>query len=200
MLPSIHEMKKISQRMALLDALFEPEWEYRYYSFNKNWSPDQQMGSMRDGTGNHFFILFESDSIFVKVIEKESDNIAEIKRAVATFSDPATKEGLTELLNEPAFYTETASCLFWNTDGSWKKLPAGGDLPEELKIFNNPVKEYDSHLETYFELSIDESELRKVFTSQITYDLLLSIRPDVDFDQIREDIEEIGLEISGTIP
>ena len=37
--------------MAMLDAILSPEWDCRYYSFNAGWSPDEQMGSMRERLG-----------------------------------------------------------------------------------------------------------------------------------------------------
>ncbi|MFL5628040.1 MAG: hypothetical protein ACJ788_20875 [Ktedonobacteraceae bacterium] len=33
-LPHIQLLIRLSQSLALLDALLEPEWQYRYYSFN----------------------------------------------------------------------------------------------------------------------------------------------------------------------
>lgn len=57
-LPGIDELRRLLQSMAMLDAILSPEWEYRYYSFNANWSTGEQMGSMRNGCGDHFFAHF----------------------------------------------------------------------------------------------------------------------------------------------
>jgi hypothetical protein len=35
-LPTIETLKKRTQSLAMLDAIIEREWEYRYYSFNSN--------------------------------------------------------------------------------------------------------------------------------------------------------------------
>ena len=36
------------KHLALLDAIIEPEWEYRYYSYNSHWSESEEMASLRD--------------------------------------------------------------------------------------------------------------------------------------------------------
>jgi len=46
-LPDPSKLKAIMQSMATLDAIFCPEWQYRYYSFDTDWGPSEQMGSMR---------------------------------------------------------------------------------------------------------------------------------------------------------
>jgi hypothetical protein len=37
-LPTIDEVVKRSQALALLDAIIMPEWDCRYFSFNRHWS------------------------------------------------------------------------------------------------------------------------------------------------------------------
>ena len=56
-MPDIEKLRRLLQSMAMLEAILLPEWEYRYYSFNARWAEGEQMGSMRDGSGNDFFAL-----------------------------------------------------------------------------------------------------------------------------------------------
>jgi hypothetical protein len=58
-IPSISELQRQSQAIAMLDAILSPEWKYRYYSFNSKWGPGEMMASMRNGTGDDYFILFD---------------------------------------------------------------------------------------------------------------------------------------------
>lgn len=57
-LPSIDEVKRRSQALALLDAILMPQWEFRYFSFNCNWdgSGNEMMASMKDGSGGEYFL------------------------------------------------------------------------------------------------------------------------------------------------
>lgn len=57
-LPDVDGLRRTWQSMGMLDAILCPEWQYRYYSFNAAWAVGEQMGSMRDGSGNHLFAHF----------------------------------------------------------------------------------------------------------------------------------------------
>src|SRR5688572_16886189 len=56
--PDIPTLRKLLQSLAVLDAMNEPEWEFRYYSFNSKWDAGEMLGSMRNGSGDAFFIHF----------------------------------------------------------------------------------------------------------------------------------------------
>ncbi len=43
-----------------------PEWEYRYYSINSKWDEGEMMASMRNGSGDEYFILFDSHGAIMK--------------------------------------------------------------------------------------------------------------------------------------
>jgi hypothetical protein len=45
-LPAIEDLRKLTQSLAMLDAIMSPEWEYRYYSFNSKWDEGEMMASM----------------------------------------------------------------------------------------------------------------------------------------------------------
>src|SRR5215218_10310749 len=50
-IPDIPSLKKLSQSLAMLDAIMSPEWDYRYYSFDSKWAAGEMMASMRNGCG-----------------------------------------------------------------------------------------------------------------------------------------------------
>lgn len=57
-LPDVEGLRKLTQSLAMLDAIMSPEWEDRYYSFNSQWDAGEMMASMRNGSGDEYFILF----------------------------------------------------------------------------------------------------------------------------------------------
>jgi hypothetical protein len=59
--------------LAALDAIIEPEWEYRYYSFNSKWAESEAMGSMRNGQGDEWFCVFSPVGAFLKGFDHESE-------------------------------------------------------------------------------------------------------------------------------
>ena len=56
-------LEKLTQSIAMLEAIVSPEWEYRYFSFNRLWdeSKGERMASMRNGSGDEYFIVFRWD-------------------------------------------------------------------------------------------------------------------------------------------
>ena len=71
-LPNPDALKKLTRAFAMLDAIIEPEWEYRYYSFNDKWSNTEQMASMRNGEGDSWFCVFGPPGVFLKGFDHES--------------------------------------------------------------------------------------------------------------------------------
>jgi hypothetical protein len=59
-IPDVESLKKLCQALAMLDAIISPEWEYRYYSFDSKWAQGEMMASMRNGSGDEYFILFRA--------------------------------------------------------------------------------------------------------------------------------------------
>src|SRR6187401_2388373 len=66
LLPDVDGLRRTLQSMAMLDAILCPEWQYRDYSFNAAWSPGEQMGSMRNGSGDDFFAHFGAAGCWLK--------------------------------------------------------------------------------------------------------------------------------------
>src|SRR5262249_50472332 len=71
-LPDVDGLRTLLQSLAMLDAILCPEWDLRYYSFNSRWSKGKQMGSMRNGSGDDFFALFNASGCFLKGFDHES--------------------------------------------------------------------------------------------------------------------------------
>lgn len=46
-LPGIDGLMRLTQSLAILDAVLSPEWEYRYYSFNQAWAAGEKMALCR---------------------------------------------------------------------------------------------------------------------------------------------------------
>src|SRR6185369_15285801 len=84
-LPDIELLRRLSQSMAMLDAILSPDWEYRYYSFNSNWAPDEMMASMRNGSGDEYFILFNSIGAIIKGFDHESPMSPSASQSQATW-------------------------------------------------------------------------------------------------------------------
>ena len=71
-LPDIPTLRRLTQSLALLDAILSPDWQMRYYSFNSRWAQGQMMASMRDGSGDNWFLLFCQAGAILKGFAHES--------------------------------------------------------------------------------------------------------------------------------
>lgn len=189
-LPSIEEVKKRSQGLALLDAILMPEWEYRYFSFNANWDGHgaEMMASMRDGSGREYFLHFSNQGVVGKVLAIENilpDSSSFLSNVPARFSG---------FINESAFSFENATFFFWREEGKSNWLSS----PNNLKSF--PLLEFlvggaDSYIDwanEYYERDIDADVLNDVFNSlSVTQTQLNVLNPDIAFEDLFDDLHVI---------
>jgi len=203
-LPDIARLKAISQSLAMLDAILCPKWEYRYYSFNAHWSEDEMMASMRNGSGDEYFILFTTAGAIIKGFAHEAP------MTPYTFDPPHVWPGVLDtvpsvfaaFLTEPAFIIEDTTFCVWRTyhDSVWHRgtieFPDDPDpdgSQELLAILDGDLQTYQAYAETYYERSIDLDTVVQVYNHQPLRDALVgALNPDLSFTDISADREEIG--------
>lgn len=194
LLPSIASTRRVAQSLAMLDAILCPEWEYRYYSFNSRWGPDQEMGSMRNGSGDDWFLLLDAAGVALKGFAHElaSDEglASEVQRQVpASFGS---------FLNEPAFSMENVTFCYWRevSDDAWSKVRGAmtDDGSDEMlaRLVEGP-EGYQEWAEEYFEVPVDLAAVRAIFAHEpITRSIVAALNPESDLSQVRTDAVEIG--------
>jgi len=160
-LPSIEEMKKISQGLALLDAILMPDWEYRYFSFNNNWDGEQEemIASMKDGAGMEYFIHFTDEGVAGKVFDNQKliDAQASLMQMPSCFSS---------FKNEAAFSIANATFFFWREkNGNWTASPEDLHSYALLGFLVDGVEGYHRWAEDYYERKINFQALKDVFDS-----------------------------------
>src|SRR5436309_2575766 len=133
-LPDIETLRRLMQSLAMLDAILSSEWEYRYFSFNGRWSRGEQMSSMRNGQGDHYFALFNAAGCWLKGFAHEAP--------MTPFASdpPRVADGLFDgipaefaaCLTEPALSVDETTFCIWRRygDREWQRgpvnLPADG--------------------------------------------------------------------------
>lgn len=203
-LPNIQSLEQLCQSLALLDAIMSPEWEYRYYSFNSKWAAGEQMASMRDGSGDGYFILFSSQGAIVKGFAHESAMSpwsSDPERVWPGVLDQVTGE-FAGFLTEPAFSMDETTFCIWrrNTDESWQTGQI--DYPEEddpdgseelLFILDGKPETYHEFAEQYYERSVDLEAVKSIYEHQpLTTDVINRLNPEVSLESLRSELEEIG--------
>jgi hypothetical protein len=185
LLPNIPVLLRLTQSLAMLDAVLSPKWDLRYYSFNSRWANGLMMASMRDGSGNAWFLQFGEEGAILKGFDHESP-MAEQPVWPGVLSDVPAAFG--RFLTQPAFSMEDTTFCIWRLadDTRWRtgrpSHPFGAELDgsaEMLSILDGDPASCQRWAEEYYEREIDLAPVSR-------------LNPDVTLDDLGDDVAEIG--------
>lgn len=208
-LPDPTTLRAWWQCLAALDAILSPDWEYRYFSFNAGWGDQEQMASMRNGSGDDCSVTFTPQGAYLRGFDHESPLSPWARTPPSPF--PGLLEGVPAVLR-PAAYE-----LAWQLDGvpavtlslwrltdddRWHAARAGGEAAtlddgsdQLLEVVDGQPDTYLAFAEEYYEPEqpLDRSVVEHVFAfGPLTVDHARRLNPDVDWDDVQEDLAEIG--------
>lgn len=204
-LPNPEELRKLLQALAMLDAILEEEWDYRYYSFNSKWAIDEQMGSMRNGSGDDLFALFNASGCFLRGFDHESTmspwNATPPKTWLGVLE--GVPQQFTDAMSEPAFHMEDTTFCIWRSkdDSNWSHgqidFPKNDDDPDGsqwmLSLLEGNPQTYQSFVKDYYELDVDLDVISSIFAhEQLSRELLLRFPTPRSYEDVISDAEEIG--------
>ncbi|WP_199848345.1 hypothetical protein [Streptomyces sp. Ag109_G2-6] len=207
--PSIADLRNLCRSLAMLDAILSPDWEGRYYSFNAGWADDEEMASMRNGSGNEYSIVFSAAGAYVRGFDHEAPmspygNDGEPWPGVID----EVPEVFKPFVEEPAFTDEddvpvVTACLWREaTDDRWRHgvidFPAGCSDPDgatglfELLVDRSP-EAFRRFAEDYYEVPVDLEAVRDVYALRpLSQKLVSSLNAEVTLADLAEDLAEIG--------
>lgn len=203
-IPDVPALLRLTQSLAMLDAILSPEWEGRYYSFNSRWAEGEQMASMRNGSGDEWFLLFFQAGAALKGFAHEAP-MATTSTWPGVLSDvpPAFQDFLTE----PAFTLEDTTFCLWRTpsDTEWRRgtiaFPAGTDpdgSEDLLAIFDGEPRTYRQWAEEYYEHDVSLAAVEHVYGHRpLTPEIVAQLNPEVTLAALAEDVAEIGYPLGG---
>ncbi|MCD8042927.1 MAG: hypothetical protein LUH10_07660 [Tannerellaceae bacterium] len=198
LLPGKQTLQKLCKSISLLDAIFSPEWEYRYYSYNRKWSDKEEVFEMKNGSGDQMLILFREEGCVIngftiggKVQQKE----------ILTHSLPGYFNDF--IFGEPVNTIGTTFCIWSTGSGEWQ---TGADSSSDdlsgtlLSIFDGKPETYCQWAnDYYFEGDYPDGEIDLKTVSQLyegttlTKEMVLALNTDFeDWVQLEEDIENMG--------
>ncbi len=203
-LPGIEELRRLSQSLAVLDAIMSPDWEYRYYSFNSQWGKGEMMASMRNGCGDGYFILFNSLGAIMKGFAHESEmspwNFDHEQVWPGVLSDVPCE--FDDFLREPAFDIANATFCVWRkfVEGNWQagniSYPPDSDpdgAEEMLEILTGQPEGYRDFALGYYEKEVTLSSIIKVYQHQaLTDELIVDLNGEMSLSLLQDDLNEIG--------
>jgi len=183
------------QSMATLDAIFCPEWQDRYYSFDSGWGPSEQMGSIRNGSGDDLFVLFNESGCFLKGFSHEFTQ----KEFTPDMFYKNVADAFKAAVSEPAFSTHNVSFCAWHmSDGeSWENSVKDEDLDPNvfflIQDLDGKASTYLKFLINYHEMEADLVSLQAVFDHKVmTRELTKALNSEIDFSSLVSDLTQIG--------
>lgn len=190
-LPDIDGLRRLAQSLATLDAILSPEWEYRYYSFNRSWADGEMMASMRNGSGDRWFALFCAAGAALHGRVQGAPAAAVFGRLPSAFHD--------NLLHEPAFTTHESTFCIWRLedDTRWSsgaaESAAGDDAAGLLEILDGQPARYVAFAGSYHERDLEPDDVAAIYAHRpLTPALVRRLNPDVDLAALADDLDEIG--------
>jgi hypothetical protein len=213
-LPDVDRLRHIMQSMAMLDTILCPEWEYRYYSFNAGWATGEQMGSMRDGSGNGLFALFNAAGCWLKGsvlgVPMSPYRKGCAGEVWAGILDSVPSE-FANCLREPAFDIENTSFCIWRRHGepSWRKgqIEYPPDHPDPdgseklLSALDGDPQTYRDWAEDYYERAVCLTGVTHIYEHRpLTSGLVAQLNPDISLADLQLDLAEIGYQDEGRVP
>lgn len=213
--PEAAVLKAVSQSLAVLDMIAEPERESRYYSYAaRAWGGAAELASMRNGSGDEYSIVFLPDgAVYVRGFAHESPmspaaNDEELY--------PGLLDGLPERflrwVNEPAFMfdgvSDMTSCLWTVTGeaGSWKQgtVPALGAHDDEsggkelFALVTRPApSQYVAFAGDYYEVGLDEAAVAGIYAHRpLDAGLVARINPDRALADMLAELKTIGYPVA----
>jgi hypothetical protein len=200
-LPEIGTVRRLTKSIAMLDAIICPEWEFRYYSFKSKWAEGQEMASMRNGCGDEWFILFDSNGAAIKGFAHECALARD--RSFAARIQQVVPPMFGSFLHEPAFSMNLATFCFWrrHSDPTWSVVPpASGVVSPEadgsaelIAILGGGPECYREWAADYYEQEIPLSAVQAIYAHEpLNGQLVATLNPECSLAAIANDAKEIG--------
>jgi hypothetical protein len=199
-LPDLTALRRRAQSLAMLDAIVSPEWEDRYYSFDAHWAEGEEMASMRNGSGDDWFLLMGRFGAAVKGLAHETSLAGE---ALAAEVQRQVPRAFASFLGEPAFGMEWLSYCYWRAadDATWHKVvhpdpllsKADDGSSEFLAPLVEPPSTYQEFAREYYELDLPLTAIEAIYAhTPLTPGLVRSLNAELPMTQAREFAIEIG--------
>jgi hypothetical protein len=198
-LPPMVPLVRRCQALAALDLILSPEWEYRYYSFNPHWSNREIMASMRNGSGDEWWIVFHRNGwAALKGLDHESRAWDKHGEKLSRALQQAIPDELTGFSTEPAFRWDQTSFAYFRRPGAaqWTRANdlAGytaddaGDT-ELLALLVGSPADYVTFARDYYETEWDERLVAGIFELQpITAAIVKALNPGTSLQDIEEEL------------
>ena len=138
--PDVRTVRSRSIALAALDAVISAEWASRWYSFDLTWGEREELGSMRNGSGDEYSIVFAESGVFVRGFDHDSVMSPYKRKPNSLWPGLVERipESFLEFVNEPAFSAESGVPLM--TICLWRGRNDDAGALEMLRILQQTLR------------------------------------------------------------
>ncbi|HEU0033915.1 MAG TPA: hypothetical protein VFQ53_24975 [Kofleriaceae bacterium] len=187
-LPAPTQLGPIARGIATLDALLCAELEHRYYSFDRHWGDGARKASMRDGSGDEWFLVFTGPRAFLKGLAHDypRGDVDAIYAGLPTALDAQR--------TEPAFSMAWTNYGGWYDDGWTLRChpDAMRAAVERLAILAGAPETYREYAAEYFERDVPLDVIAHVYAGGPLDDRIVARVSDRTLAELADDLDEIG--------
>ena len=197
-LPELDRLRRLTRALAVLDAIMEPRWDLRLFSFDAAWHEGEQMASLRDGSGDNWFCWLGPPGAAIVGFAHEAavrpgllDGVPDVFRA--------------GVLEEPAFSIDETTFLVWREHGdrAWQATAAAIDAAEaddldgarsllEPLLRDQPAW-YVGFAAGYHSAKVDPEAVAAIYAgAPVTPSMCAALNPDRDVDAALEEVSTMG--------
>ena len=204
-MPDVPTLRRLTQSMAMLDAILCPPFDLRWYRFDHRWAAGEEMGSMDSGSGDHFFALFNATGCWLKGFDHESpmSPYAHHPKRVAPGMFDGVPVEFAACLREPVFMVDDTTFCIWrrHDDGEWQRGPVhlASDHHDVdgsswiLSAFEGGAAAHQVWAQDYHGQEVPLAAVEAIFAHRpLDERLVQSLNPSLTLADLRGEIEEIG--------
>ena len=169
--------------------MMSEDWEGRYYSFNKAWNKKskERMASMRNGSGDDWFIVFSPAGVFVKAFwhEYPHEDVDAIYAGIP--------KGLAGQRKDAAFSADEVTFGGYHDGKTWTLRGNAKPMTEELDMLTGDPAAYAAFAGGYYEAKVSKAAIAKVLAgTKLHAKLVASISTERTLAELKADLAEIG--------
>ncbi len=203
-LPGIELLRQRLQQMSALESVFAIDYGESQFEFHPEWDQSEQMGAIKNGSGDELFAHFTRAGCCIIGFAHESAmspyrvKPPKLWPGLLSSVPPEFKSSL----DEPAFDIASTTFVIWRlaTDDAWHtddiEYPddaygdGSGDLLSQMVL---SAVEFAGWLEENFEVDVDSDIVKHVFDNRpITNAQLSVLNPDASTQTLRKAVAETG--------
>lgn len=203
-IPEIEPLRRVCQAIAALDAVLSPEWEFRYFTYQKNWDVGRQLASMRDEMGDEWYLLFTPAGAVLKGYVPDAAMAEPYHRTGHSW--PGVVEDVPvpfrEIFADERLAGRRATFCVWRfrEENNWRRghvqFPPGPDPDGSehlMSVLDGDPVTYARWAEQYYEIEIPFIEVRRIYMHRpMTEEMAKALNPKADWGSLIDELEKIG--------